>query len=153
MTTIDATSQPQAINAAGLALIKGFEGCKLTAYQCPAGIWTCGYGATGPDVGPDTVWTQEQADARLQSDLRKFEQGVGAALIQPATANQFSAMVCLAYNIGLGNFETSTVRRDHNAGNAAGAADAFLMWDEIHGQVCNGLLRRREAERALYLTA
>ena len=134
------------------SLIKQFEGCRLKAYLCPAGIWTCGYGSTGPDVGPGTVWTQRQAEDRLASDLKTFIDGVAAKLTVPATPNQHAAMASLAYNIGLGNFGKSSVLRLHNQSDQKGAADAFLMWTKAGGKELLGLVRRRDAERSLYLT-
>lgn len=147
----DTTTADRRTTQAGIDLIKSFEGCRLKAYRCPAGIWTCGYGSTGPDVGPDTEWSQEQAVSRLQSDLHKFEAGVAKLLTIGATDNEFSAMVCLAYNIGLGNFGKSSVLRLHNQKDQKGAADAFLMWTKAGGRELPGLVRRREAERGLYL--
>ena len=125
------TTTARHVTQAGLDLIKSFEGCRLKAYKCPAGVWTCGYGSTGPDVGPDTEWTQDQAVARL--------------------ASEFSAMVCLSYNIGLGNLAKSSVLRLHNQSDRKGAADAFLMWTKAGGKELPGLVRRRDAERSLYL--
>ena len=142
------------INAAGLAIIETSEGLVLTATQDPTGVWTIGYGHTIGVVQGQQI-TVDQANALLAQDLAVFESGVGAVAVNP-TSNQFSAMVSLAYNIGMGGFNGSTVLRDHNAGNFAGAADAFLMWDKAHvdGQlvVLPGLDVRRAAERALYLT-
>jgi lysozyme len=146
----------RSINDAGLALIRRFEGCRLQAYQDVAGIWTIGYGHTG-DVSVGMTITQEQADRFLQADLHGTENAVDAvARRAPTTDNQFAAMVSLCYNTGAGAFRSSTVLRQHLAGNAAAAADAFLMWDKatIDGklQVVQGLRNRREAERQLYLT-
>ncbi|HTW69404.1 MAG TPA: lysozyme [Acetobacteraceae bacterium] len=144
------------INDAGLDLIKHFEGCRLDAYQDVAGIWTIGYGHTG-GVTPGMTITQDQADQFLQNDLNGTENAVTAATAEVApTDNQFAAMVSLCYNIGAGAFKSSTVLRQHLAGNFAAAADAFLLWDKatIDGQlqVVQGLLNRRQAERQLYLT-
>lgn len=138
-------------NPAGLAILKDSEGCRLQAYLCPAGKWTCGWGQTGPDIGPDTEWTQEQADERLAAALGTFERGVARMLRVPVTGNQFSALVCLAYNIGLGNLLQSTLMRRINAGDVAGAADEFPKWSLANGQRLPGLVRRRERERALFL--
>jgi lysozyme len=144
------------INAAGLTLIKTFEGCKLTAYQDVAGIWTIGYGHTlGVTAG--MVFTQDQADQALASDLLSTETAVDKVVAGVnATDNQFAAMVSLSYNIGSGNFGSSTVLREHRAGQTQSAAEAFLMWDKatINGvlQVVSGLANRRSAERSLYLT-
>jgi lysozyme len=137
-------------SAAGRKMIEGFEGCRLEAYQDIVGVWTIGYGDTGPDVGPDIVWTQEQCDSALTNRLQnEFEPAVNAA--GPASQQQFDAMVCLAYNIGAGGFAGSTVAREHAAGNYNAAADAFLMWDKAGGEVCEPLLHRRQAERQVYL--
>ena len=140
------------INTAGLELIQSFEGLRLAAYRCPAGVWTIGHGHTGPDVHPRQTITAAEAVALLRGDLDRFEAGVAKALGDaPTTDHQFSAMVSLAFNIGLGAFGKSTVLRQHRAGNAKLAAAAFLMWVRAGGRVLPGLLRRRQAERALYL--
>lgn len=140
------------VNQAGLDLIKSFEGLRLAAYRCPAGVWTIGYGHTGPNVKPGLRITLAEAEALLKGDLDRFESGVESA-IGPAstTANQFSAMVSLAFNIGLGAFQRSTVLRMHRAGNRQRAAAAFLLWVKGGGRTLPGLVRRRTAERALYL--
>jgi lysozyme len=152
--TGDVTRQ---INDAGLTLIKNAEGLRLTAYQDVAGIWTIGYGHTG-GVTPGETITQAQADQFLVADLQTAEAAVQAdAGNAPTTDNQFGAMVSLCYNIGSGAFRTSTVLKQHIQGNTQAAADAFLLWDKstIDGklQVVQGLLNRRKAEQALYLTA
>lgn len=138
------------IGAAGLALIKSFEGKRLTAYKCPAGVWTIGYGSTGPHVRPGMTISEAEAEALLRKDLARFENTVAAALPN-ATQNQFDAMVSLAFNIGSAAFAQSTVVRRAKAGNHAGAADAFHMWNKAGGQEIAGLVRRRAAEAALYL--
>lgn len=132
-------------------LIKQFEGCRLKSYRCPAGIWTIGYGNTGPDVVEGLVWTQDQADTCLVARLDDFAHDVDIVLTRTATHGQFGAMVSLAYNIGIGNFRKSSVLREHNTGNERAAADAFLMWNKGGGQVLPGLVTRRASERAMYL--
>ncbi len=140
------------LNAAGLALIKSFEGVRLSAYRCPAGVWTIGYGHTGPDVRPGQTITLPEADALLRGDLDSFASGVERALGDaPTTDNQFGAMVSLAFNIGVGAFQRSTVLRMHRAGNPQRAAAAFLLWVKGGDRTLPGLVRRRTAERALYL--
>jgi lysozyme len=137
---------------AGMQLIERDEGDKLTAYQDVRGIWTIGYGHTGPDVTPGLVITETAARALLETDLHKFEDGVRPAVGSAATSqNEFSAMVSLSYNIGLGGFRGSSVLRFHLAGQFDRAADAFLLWDKAGGQVYPGLVRRRHQERELYL--
>jgi lysozyme len=144
------------INDAGLTLIKRFEGLKLDAYQDVAGIWTIGYGHIR-GVQPGMHITPEQADDALSDDLAAAENAVGSATAKFQTSdNQYSAMVSLCFNIGSGNFRASTLLREHIAGEFGAAANAFLMWNKsrVHGvlQPVDGLTRRREAERTLYLT-
>lgn len=141
------------INDAGLALIKRAEGLRLDSYRCPAGVATIGYGHTGPDVRIPMTITPGQAERLLHEDLARFETGVTALLDgKPATDNQFSAMVSLAFNVGLGNLATSTLLKKHKAGDYEGAADQFLRWTRAGGQVLPGLVKRREDERELYLS-
>jgi lysozyme len=138
------------INEKGLALVKRFEGLRLEAYRCPAGVLTIGYGSTGPHVKQGMCITEEEAEALLRKDLSRFESGVWQ-IAGAATGDQFSAMVSLAFNIGLGAFATSTLVKRHKAGNHVGAANAFLMWNRAGKQILQGLIRRRESERKLYL--
>src|SRR5687767_15022309 len=136
------------INAAGLALLKEFEGLRLKAYRCPAGIWTIGFGTTtGVEEGMEV--TEAQAETFLKTDLARFEAGV-EKLIGEASDNEFSACVSLAYNIGINAFAGSTVLKRHKLGNKLGASRAFLMWNRGGGRVLKGLMRRREAEAKLY---
>ena len=140
------------INAAGLALIKEFEGCRLDAYKDAVGIWTIGYGSTGPHVHPGDHITPQEAEALLQADLARFELAVeGAAPV--ATDNQFAAMVALSFNIGIGGLLRSSVLREHNSGHYAAAANAFGMWSKAGGRELAGLVRRRQAEADLYRKA
>lgn len=140
-------------NAAGISLICRNEGCKLQAYFCPAGILTIGFGHTGPDVVPGLTITQEEANQLLADRLaREFEPGVRKRIGNaPTTANQFSAMVSLAYNIGVGGFNRSSVARLHVEGDYEGAAEAFGMWNKGGGRVLRGLVRRRQEEADLYM--
>lgn len=144
-------------NDAGIDLIKSFEGLRLESYPDVAGIWTIGYGHI-LDVIEGMVIDVEQALGFLKQDLKSTEAYITRALgSSKTTPNQFSAMVSLAYNIGIGNFGKSTVLREHKAGNHQSAARAFMLWDKatIDGQpqVVAGLARRRGAERQLYETA
>lgn len=139
------------INENGLAIIKRFEGCRLESYKCPADKWTIGYGHTG-DVYPGEKITQDQADAILSDDLARFEAGVEEVLCAaPTTSNQFSAFVSLAFNIGLGAFSRSSALRLHRTKLYGAAADAILLWNRAAGKVLPGLVKRREAERGLYM--
>lgn len=145
------------INYAGLAILKKWEGCELEAYLCPAKVWTIGYGSTGPHVKPGLKITQAEAERLLDEDLKRFEIAVAKAAPR-STADQFSAMVCLAFNIGLGSakdsvpgFLTSTLLRRHLVGDHKGAAAAFGMWCKADGQTLSGLVKRRADEAKLYL--
>lgn len=140
------------MNAKGRELVKRFEGLRLEAYRCPAGILTIGYGSTGPHVRTGMVITPGEADRLLDKDLSRFEVGVEAMLCGcPTTEDEFSAMVSLSFNIGLGNFATSTLLKRHKVGNKTGAANAFLSWVFANKQKLKGLVARREAERELYM--
>lgn len=138
-----------------LDLIKQFEGCKLTAYPDPGSggdPWTIGYGSTGPGIKRGVTWTQAQADARLEGDVRYFADGVRGLLAgAPTTDNQLGAMTSLAYNIGISAFANSTLLKRHRAGDHAGAAQQFLQWVNAGGKRMQGLVNRREAERRVYL--
>jgi lysozyme len=145
------------VNQAGRDLIAEFEGQRLTAYRCPAGVWTIGIGSTQPPVTPGMQITMDEMWERFDHDIAIFETGVLAALAgAPTTQNQFNAMVSLAFNIGLGGFRTSSVLRAHKAGNTSAAANAFGLWNKatVDGRLVEvpGLTRRRAAETALYLT-
>jgi lysozyme len=143
------------INDAGLTLIKDFEGLQLDAYQDVAGIWTIGFGHT-KGLYPGMHITAQQAEQALQDDLNATENVVDSATSKAATTdNQFAAMVALCFNIGSANFRSSSVLRDHLAGDYGQAGDAFLLWNKAHVQgrlqPVAGLTNRRRAERDLYL--
>lgn len=143
------------INAKGVALIKHFEGCELTAYRCAAGRLTIGYGSTGSHVKEGMTITEAEAEALLKRDLARFETGVEALVGDaPTTSDQFSALVSFAFNLGLQALLKSTLLKRHKAGKIAEASDQFLAWNKarVNGNLVplKGLTRRREAERALY---
>ncbi len=139
------------INAVGLKLIKEFEGLRLEAYICPAGVPTIGYGSTAGVKMGDRI-TEQQADALLLKDLERFEKGVRDAVKVPLTSNQFSALVSFAFNLGVGALQKSTLLQLLNKRDYKGAADQLLRWNKANGRVLEGLRRRREAERKLFLT-
>lgn len=147
---------PRTIDPAALAILRGAESCRLVAYPDPgsgSAPWTIGWGATGPGIHAGLVWTQALADTRLAQDLRylatQMTQACGAAFTRD---HQFGAMCSLAYNIGFGNFLGSSVLRFHHAGEHHEAAAAFGAWNKGGGHVLPGLVRRRAAEAALYLS-
>jgi lysozyme len=140
------------INEKGLALIKRFEGLRLDSYRCSANVATVGYGHTGPDVRIPMTITVGEAERLLAADLARFEAGVTAMVGSvPTSEDEFSAMVSLAFNVGLQAFATSTLLKRHKAGNKIGAANAFMSWIFANKKKLPGLVRRREAERELYL--
>lgn len=136
----------------GVALIKEFEGCKLAAYQDQRGIWTIGYGHMLNVKEGDTC-TQTQADSWLLDDTHWAALEVIKTVDVAITQNQFDALVSIVFNIGSGNWVASTLRRLTNAGRFAEAAQEFLKWDHVNGTPDAGLLRRRQAEQTLFLTA
>lgn len=129
----------------GLTLTEGFESCRLVAYQDIKNIWTIGYGHTR-GVYPGMTITPEQAEQYLLADVQVAIAIVNASVKVPLTQGEFDALVDFVFNVGGGNFETSTMLRQLNAGNYQSAAAQFDSWDHASGQVVAGLLRRREAE-------
>lgn len=147
------------ISKNGLEHIKLFEGLRLKAYRCSAGIWTIGYGHT-KGVYPGMTITQELADKFLVDDVWNFEREVDSLLKVPVTQGQFDALVSFAFNVGSDIDEDtipeglgdSTLLRLLNAGDVAGAAAEFPKWNRSKGRVIDGLTRRRLAEQALFLS-
>lgn len=137
-------------NAAGLTLIKKFEGLKLKAYQDSVGVWTIGYGHTD-GVWDGQVISEDEAEALLRHDLGHAETAVEAMVTAPIGANQFSALVSFAFNLGTNALRESTLLRKLNAGFPKMAAEEFLKWDHAGGKLLLGLQLRRQAERALFL--
>jgi len=151
-------------SAKGIALIKEFEGCHLKAYPDPktgGAPWTIGWGATGADIVPGLVWTQEQADARLIADVVLREIMVKKAVTIEITQGIFDAVVSIVFNVGAGSKtrdgiirlksgSPSTLLRKLNAGDFAGCAVEFLKWISPGSTVSKGLLRRRKAEVVLF---
>ena len=138
---------------AGLALTKGFEGLRLSAYQDTAGVWTVGYGHTGPAILAGMTISEADAEALLRADLADAVACVNRAVSGAMTQNQFDAMVDFCFNAGRGNFLQSTLLRKVNLGDFAGAAMQFGLWVHAGGVVVPGLVRRRKAEAALFLAA
>ena len=137
-------------NEAGRRLIMEFEGFRADAYLCPAGVWTIGYGHTG-DVKPGQRVNEHQAEAILEYDIFRFEQAV-TKLAPKAHANEHAALVSFVFNLGIHALETSTLLRAFNQGCPLVAANEFLKWIRAGGKVLPGLVRRRAAERSLFLT-
>lgn len=140
----------------GLTLLKNFEGCELIAYQDSVGVWTIGYGWTQPvngkPVGKGMTITQEAADNLLRSGVVQYEKGVTGLVKVTVNQNQFDALVDFAYNLGVKSLEGSTLLKKLNAADSQGAADEFPKWNKAGGKVLNGLVKRRAAERSLFLS-
>jgi len=136
----------------GLSLTEQFEGCSLTAYQDQVGVWTIGYGHTGPDVTPALTITQDQAQALLAQDVGAAAACVNKVVTIALTQDEFDALVDFVFNLGAQAFTGSTLLRDLNAGDPTAAAAQFDLWDHAGGAVVAGLLRRRQAETALFDT-
>lgn len=154
--------QPTNISENGLSLIKSFEGKYYEGYLCPAGVWTIGYGHTGETLGRPSPKGMRISDADidnlLKKDMTSFEKAVLRSVTVPLKQHQFDALVSLAFNIGAGNFATSTLLKKLNKKDYDGAAEQFLVWNKITNpqtkkkEVSNGLVRRRQAERHMFLT-
>lgn len=134
-------------------LIKDSEGCKLTAYQCPAGVWTIGYGCTGTDIKKGLVWTQEQADAELDilaiDVLRKAMKASPSLVL--ASSNKLIAIADFIYNLGIGNYSKSTLKKYVDQSNWLAAAGELKKWDKAGGVTLKGLAIRRKKEADLLL--
>lgn len=139
------------INDAGRKVVMDAEQCRLEAYLCPAGRWTIGWGHTGDVKKGDRV-THHQAEAILEFDLDRFERAV-SQLAPSANANQFSAMVSLAFNIGIEAFRRSSLLKWFNAGFPLKAATEFAKWCHAGNKVLPGLVKRRKAEADLFCSA
>jgi lysozyme len=133
---------PMTQSPEGIDFIKGWECCKLIAYPDGGGVWTIGWGETGPDVFEHLVWSQDYADSRLNLRLRKVTQLVNSWLRVPVTQQQYDALVSLAYNAGY----APTLYTLLNAGNYDAACEQIPHWNHDNGVVVDGLTRRRAGE-------
>ena len=138
------------------ALLQKFEGCKLKAYRCPAGICTIGYGHTAAAGAPPPrdgmTITQQQADDMLVRDLKQYEAAVEGMVHQPLTQHQFDVLVDFAYNAGVGNLKSSTLLKKVNAAQFDEVPTELLKWTKGGGKVLPGLVRRRQAEGAWWVS-
>lgn len=139
------------ISENGIQFIKDFEGVRLKAYDDGIGVATIGVGhIKGVKMGD--VATMEQVDQWLREDLQESEEAVDRYVAHPINQNQFDALVSFVFNLGAGAFKGSTLLKKLNAGAIDEAADEFLRWTRGGGKVMPGLVRRREAERKLFLS-
>jgi len=169
------------LSKAGADLMHQFEGCRNKPYLCPAHIWTIGYGhvlyqeqirlpmmrpegKTKADIPmirkemplrpeDSRVWSKQEIEELFATDVASFERGV-LRLVPGVVSRQgsFDALVSISYNFGLGNLQRSTIRMKANRGEWEAAAEAFMMWTKGGGKELPGLVRRRKAERVLFLS-
>lgn len=141
------------IGQEGLELIKSFEGLRLRTYKCSSGVDTIGYGHTGPDVKPGMVITEEEAEDLLRKDVASFEQCINTFTSVKINQNEFDALVSFAFNCGCTAYKDSTLLRLLNQGAPrTEVAEQFLRWVKgAGGETVPGLVRRREAEKKLFL--
>ena len=143
------------LNQNGYNLIKQFEGCKLTAYQDSIGVWTIGYGSTYYEdmqkVKKGDKVSQERANEIFEFVASRFARNVDDIITSKPTQNQFNAVVSLAYNIGLGNFQKSTLLKKLNKNpNDKTIKDEFMKWVNAGGRKLQGLVNRRKKEAEIY---
>lgn len=131
--------------------IEQWEGFRETAYLCPAGVLTIGFGHTGSDVKKGQVVTYKEAYNMLLEDLKRYASGLAAWVNVKVTEGQYIALLSLAFNVGVGAVAKSTLLRLLNAGDIEAAGDEFLKWTYAAGRELPGLVRRRREERKLFL--
>ena len=139
------------ISKNGINLIKEFEGLKLEAYKCPAGIWTIGYGHTGKNVFKGLKINQEEAEKFLINDLEIHSNYINKLIKIPINQNQFDALISLEYNIGYNAFKNSTLLKFLNEKKYNKAAEEFDKWVYSNKRKLNGLIKRRKKEKELFL--
>lgn len=132
------------------ALIKEFEGLRLKAYRCPAGVLTIGYGHTS-GVKEGMFITEAEAEQILNTDVESAAVQVKSAVKVELNANQLDALIDFVFNLGIGNFKSSTLLKKLNAGDYSGAAEEFSKWVYSGKTILPGLVRRREIEKQLFL--
>jgi lysozyme len=166
------------LSKAGADLMHRFEGCRSKPYLCPAHIWTIGYGhvlyqdqirlpmvrVPEKDIAmirkemplkpeDNRVWSKEEIEKLFADDVASFERGV-LRLVPGVVGKQgaFDALVSISFNFGLGNLQRSTIRMKANRGDWEGAAEAFMAWTKGGGKELPGLVKRRIAEKTLFLS-
>ncbi len=137
------------ISDEGISLVKKFEGCKLEAYQCAAGVWTCGYGSTR-GVQKGDIWSMEKAETMLIDELEEYGNHVEELVTIPLNQCQFDALTSWCFNLGPTNLKNSTMIQVLNQGDYEGVPYQIKRWNKVNGQVSDGLIRRREAEALLF---
>lgn len=134
----------------GLRMLKSFESCKLDAYQDSVGVWTIGWGQTGPGVVEGVYWTQQECDDALNKTLEDVYKSVMQATTRSLNDDELSALMDFVYNLGINSFKQSTLRKFINMGNFEGAPTEFKKWVYAGDNKLQGLVDRRDAEAALF---
>lgn len=136
----------------GTKLIKKYEGCRLKAYKCPRGVWTIGYGHTN-NVRPNDVITQDEAEELFKQDVKVFENAINRLIKVKLNQNQFDALVSFTFNLGYGDrgLGGSTLLRLLNNSDYIGASKQFSRWVYSGDRVLEGLIKRRNEEKELFL--
>ena len=137
------------ISQEGIALIKKFEGCKLEAYKCPAGVWTIGYGHT-KDVKEGDRINKDEANYLLEEEMIEYEGYINDMVNVPLDQNQFDALTSWVYNLGSSNLMSSTMLTLLNEGKYDEVPQQIKRWNKAGGKVLDGLVKRREAEALLF---
>lgn len=156
------------VSAKAIEMIKHHEGVRQKAYRCPAKLWTIGVGhVLYPEQGKlkldnrmsvnlrpedDRVFSMEEVDEILRSDLNRFERGVVQYCPVPLTQGNFDSLVSFAFNVGLGTLQRSTLRQKLLRGDKEGAAEELLKYCMAGGKILKGLQKRRMDEKALFLS-
>lgn len=143
--------KPYEINLAGLDIIRQSEGLRLNPYKDTDGQWKIGYGCPADPYEPSI--SSGDAEIRLLKELTTYESGVKNLVKRPLNENEFSALVCFTYNVGLNAFSKSTLLRKLNEGTGPNeVAPEFLKWDHVNGKESDGLKKRRQKEATLFTT-
>jgi len=144
------------LSRAGANLVRHFESCghaagpdRYTSYQCPAKVWTIGWGTTR-NVHKGMVWSTAQCDAAFMEDMREFESHVKRLVKVPLAQWEYDALVSFVYNVGAGALQKSTLLKKVNSKDMQGAALEFHKWNKANGKVLAGLVRRRACEALLF---
>ena len=145
------------VNEAGLGIIKSFEGWASSVYRCPANRWTIGWGSTWDNKGNPVTASHPDIDKTtgtdlLRRELRHVESAINRLVKVPLNENQFSSLCSFVYNLGSGNFQSSTLRAKLNREEYEGAALEFPKWRRAGGKILKGLVARRKIEQSLFLT-
>jgi lysozyme len=148
----DPTTGPEPVDPVARSMLQTFEGLRLTAYRCEAGRLTIGYGHTD-DVFPGMVIPKERAEELLDQDMRRTQGRIRSLVTVPLHPSQLSALICLVFNIGGGQFARSHLLKKLNEGDYIGASSEFKRWIYVKGEPSVNQIRRRKAERELFDSA